>query len=555
MSKDKLTLGTVMGFITNLRKSVGRVKSDLQAVDGKTSAIVDKMTRVYSEGSANLFDKTKAAVGYVQKTGTIRTGGAYDSYHYSDFIPVAKDDYIAFYNKIYSSVATQKSNVVTAYDANGDAVQDSGAENVYNYTVPAGIAKVRVTFNSVAFDTFMLIKNSQTAPTAYIPYQKAENYYKAAEGFIPEGLITPENCSFIENGKIDPNLIPGYGSFPLNLPSKVYASIGVEMNIWFDNIVDGHDTDYDFDVTCSVGMQMERCYRITAETAGTYDLTIKAVRKKDGATVEKTTSLIVASDSAGSGTTKSVIILGDSTTWSGTAVSKLHDNFTGDVMSLTTLGTMGTSPNNHEGRSGWKFYYYMTMAEDANHVTNAFWNPTAQKFDADYYFDNTSITKPDFFVINLGINDVFGIADDSSLQTSIETIVGYCDAMIASVKTASPASKICVCLTIPPNYSQDPFGKWQNSGQTRRRCKRNNALLVERFISEYDEREDEGIYIIPIHVALDTVYNMQLETIAVNARNSDVTYSSPVANAAVHPYTSGYWQIADVYKAFLKANV
>ena len=409
--------------MANLGTILALINSKIRGVKSDFSVISDKMTRVDIEGTDNLFDKTKAEVGYVQKNGTVKTGGAYDSYHYSDYIPVAENDYLAFYSKVYSSVLTQKANVVTAYDANGDAVLDSGAENVYNYTVPAGIAKVRITFNSVALNSLMLLKNIQTAPTAYIPYQKAEHYYKAGEGFIPDGLIKPENCSFIEDGKIDPELMPGYGSFPLNLPSKVYASIGVEMNIYFDNIVDGHDTDYDFDVTCSVGMQLERCFRITADTAGTYDLTIKAVRKKDGATVQKTTSLIVASDSAGSGTTKSVIILGDSTTWSGTAVSKLHDNFTGDVMTLATNGTMGTSPNNHEGRSGWKFYYYMTMAEDANHVTNAFWNPTAQKFDADYYFDNTGITKPDFFVINLGINDVFGIADDANLQTSIETIV------------------------------------------------------------------------------------------------------------------------------------
>ena len=42
MSKDKLTLGTVMGFITNLRKSVTRVKSDLDGVQEQTGELSDE---------------------------------------------------------------------------------------------------------------------------------------------------------------------------------------------------------------------------------------------------------------------------------------------------------------------------------------------------------------------------------------------------------------------------------------------------------------------------------------------------------------------------------
>jgi hypothetical protein len=40
----------------------------------------------------------------------------------------------------------------------------------------------------------------------------------------------------------------------------------------------------------------------------------------------------------------------------------------------------------------------------------------------------------------------------------------------------------------------------------------------------------------------------------VNARNTEVTYESPIENGGVHPVLSGYWQIADIYTAFLKAQ-
>jgi hypothetical protein len=79
-------------------------------------------------------------------------------------------------------------------------------------------------------------------------------------------------------------------------------------------------------------------------------------------------------------------------------------------------------------------------------------------------------------------------------------------------------------------------------------------LSVQSLIENFSGRESERVYIIPINACLDTVYNMGMETLPVNARNTDVTYQSPIANGGVHPVTSGYWQIADVYTAFIKAN-
>jgi len=346
----------------------------------------------------------------------------------------------------------------------------------------------------------------------------------------------------------------------INIPSKIYALVGYELNIYFENITEEWEK-YKWDVTCSKGMQLERGYRITpvAGDVGTYALTIKA-SLSDTISKEVTTTLVVTSASAGTSATKSVIVLGDSTTNNGIAITKLNENFSADVMGVSTLGTRGTAPNNHEGRSGWGLETYFTVesadyTDGRGHVENPFYNPTTKTFDADYYFTNSGIAKPDWFVINMGINDVFNYKTGAALDSAIETCIGYVDSMVTSVKSASPSSKIGICLTIPPNHSQDAFGKAYSNGQTRYRYKKNNTIWVNRLIAEYDNRESEGIYLIPIHTNLDTVYNMGMETLPVNARNTAVTYQSPISNGGVHPVESGYWQIADVYTAFLKANV
>ena len=350
-------------------------------------------------------------------------------------------------------------------------------------------------------------------------------------------------------GYIQPEYMPPEAvGVTFNIPKKVYALVGYETNIYFENLVEDW-TKYSWDVICEKGMHMERCFRITpTETdVGTYTLTFRL--SVGNHTESFSTTLAVVSGSAGSGVSESVIVLGDSTTANGIAVTKLNANLASDVYNISTIGTKGTAPNKHEGRSGWRFSTYFS-----NNTDNAFYNPSTQTFDASYYFTNSGVAKPDWFFINLGINDVFGFTNDSMLADGIAQCKEYLDSMIESINDASPSTKIGICLTIPPNHSQDAFGKEYKCNQDRNRYKRNNLLWVNAVIADYDDREAEGIYLIPIYAALDTVYNMGFETLPVNARNTTITYESPIGNGGVHPVESGYWQIADVYAAFLKGN-
>lgn len=387
---------------------------------------------------------------------------------------------------------------------------------------------------------------------AYIRFSLYGTVFQRSEFQFEKGS---EATVFTEYGSA--HLLSEYApvkdTFLLNLPAKLYALVGEELNIYFDNLVDGHDTDYVFNVDCNVGRQLERCYRLEPTEAGTYTISISATNR-EGVTVRKNSTLYVADTSAGTGVTRSLIVLGDSTTNNSIAVTKLNTNYATDVMNLETIGTRGRDANMHEGRSGWTFRAFFTVQTDsgAPDVFNPFFNPETETFDATYYFANSGIKKPDWFFINLGINDTFGYTLDSILEGVIDGLNSMCDAMIASIKEASPNTKIGVVLTIPPNYSQDAFGKAYKCGQTRARYKHNNVIWVDNLIRRYENREEEGIYLVPIHTNLDTKYNMGMETNYHNKRNTTMTYESPITNGGVHPVDSGYWQIADVYWFFLK---
>lgn len=493
-----------------------------EAFENNDSAYVKPKNTTFFELSNNLIDPWKTVDGYFvnQGTGEFASNSAHTR---TDYIPVdASTKYVLMDN---TGAKNFRYAFYTEQKAFISGAQMNGTDLLI--TSPNNAAFIALSLGNHSPETWMLKKYTNNFD--FEPFDLA--YVK------PEYIAKQEEVV-------------------MNLPSKIYALVGYECNIYFENLVE-HWERYSWKVTCSKGKQMERGYKITPVSGdvGQYAITIKAY---NGAyETSRVSTLIITSADARSGESDNVMILGDSTTNNGIAVTKLNLNLSEDVYSITTIGTRGTSPNNHEGRSGWTFEKYFNppnAGDISSGVENPWYNPSTQTFDADYYFTQTGIEKPDWFFINLGINDTFSYGKDASLYEGIETIKGYCDSMIESMNDASESTKIGICLTIPPNHSQDAFGKEYGCNATRDRYKRNNVLFVDFLIREYGDREEEGIYLIPIYANLDTVFNMGLETLPVNARNTSITYESPIANGGVHPVESGYWQIADVYTAFLKAQ-
>ena len=332
-------------------------------------------------------------------------------------------------------------------------------------------------------------------------------------------------------------------SIHIALPSDLYAVIGSELNIYFDNLINKNASDYKINVDCTVGQQLERCYRLVPAEEGDFPFSI--TYERNGVTESKSSTIHVIDADTTTERTVKVLVIGDSTTNGGVAVHKLMDDATGKRIEVSFIGTRGDAPYLHEGRSGWTAYNYVNVQTDGTY-TNAFYNPSTNKFDFAYYLSNNNIDDPDLVIINLGINDVFNPTNDTDLSTAISTYLACIEDMIDSIQSAVSTAKIGIAITIPPNYSQDAFGKAYGCGQTRARYKVNNNELGRSIINTFTDRTSENVYIIPININLDTKYNMETEQMPVNSRNEE-TYTSPTGYASVHPATSGLWQVADVY--------
>ncbi len=328
------------------------------------------------------------------------------------------------------------------------------------------------------------------------------------------------------------------------LPDTVYGLVGQELNIYFDNILSGRDTRYDFNVDCGRGEQLDFGYRITPKEGeeGWYGITIQAWENcRLAASAE--TILKVAPADAGAGVNRSILVIGDSTTANGVMLSKLYQNFADDPMDITLVGTLGGAPVCHEGRSGWTTEQYYQDPESPFVFDGV--------FDFSRYMAAQSFGAPDYVLINLGINDVFTYEDDSALQEKIQSMLTQYQAMTVSIHAYCSDIRIGLCVTIPPAYDQDSFGKAYGCDISRWRYKLNNFLWTKALIETFTGQEDANIYLVPINTNLDTRYNMGLESTPVNARNS-YTELSTISNGNCHPDESGYWQIADAIWYFLK---
>lgn len=340
----------------------------------------------------------------------------------------------------------------------------------------------------------------------------------------------------------------------LVLPPTIYGVQGREGNVYLDNITPAAVADqfaWDVAQSGSLGKHEQTRYTLTpagAITSGT--VTFSAHDRRTGALLASATAqLRAAASTAGSGTTKKVLVVGDSLVNAGVITQTLIDVAAGDVMGITLLGTRGSGANKHEGRGGWTVTGYTTNYSDGVVGANPFWIGGAVNVPQ-YLADNT-IHIPDWFFVHLGINDIFGQTTDANAVLTAGNQFTALDTLIASMKAAGASVKVALVIPSPPTLSQDAFGNDYGVGQTRWRFKRNILIWAREMITRYSGQEASRIYLVPSNVALDTANNMVTTTGAINSRNASTVARQ---SNSVHPATSGYQQIGDAWWAFLKAN-
>lgn len=147
----------------------------------------------------------------------------------------------------------------------------------------------------------------------------------------------------------------------LNIPDRIYAQVGYETNIYFENITDNY-TKYIWDINADIGYHLERGYRLNPgkEDIGEHYVTFTATAG-DGQSKSKRARIIVSGENDEEKEI-SVIILGDSTTDNGKCVDKIIENCSVEKLSVRMLGTRGNKESKHEGRSGWNLEDYFTLS-------------------------------------------------------------------------------------------------------------------------------------------------------------------------------------------------
>lgn len=354
----------------------------------------------------------------------------------------------------------------------------------------------------------------------------------------------------------------------LQLPQAIYAVPNVEINVYFDNIILAINPDnYVFDVDCRKGTNQQKrwTYVPTPEDKGTYDWSITVIGQQ-GIVAEAKTKLVVTAEDSGVGKSTTVLIVGDSLTNATVYPTRLFELMKGDKNpTFRMIGTNGPGgkpqPDGvaHEGWGGWTWgtFLYKTKASKAVNPP-PYDRPSAflkidengqGTFDFQMYLDKTNNgNPPDFIMIQLGVNDVFGAKDDN-IENTCKAIMNNADKLIAEFRKGAPNALIGVGLVTPGAKSQDAFGENYKCGQTRWQYKKNQHRLNQVMLEKFSGK-DPKVILIPTSINLDCENNYPTRHDVINLGN---TQKITRQNNGVHPSPAGYRQMGDTYYAWLKA--
>lgn len=161
-----------------------------------------------------------------------------------------------------------------------------------------------------------------------------------------------------------------YHPVHLLLPPALYAVPGIELNVYFDNIVSVSDAgDFYFDVECPYGRQDKERWRFIPEErdVGIFSLKINVYDNSFNWIAEAATEVFVSPEFSGTRKEVSVMLVGDSLTnaavYPKELYNRLNRNPHRNVRFVGGNWKAGENAVRHEGRPGWKDY--CEMYEDA----------------------------------------------------------------------------------------------------------------------------------------------------------------------------------------------
>lgn len=346
---------------------------------------------------------------------------------------------------------------------------------------------------------------------------------------------------------------PKPGTIQLVLPKVIHAVVGIESNLYFDNVVLVLNTNnYAFDVSCARGLQQSKRWTYTPKLGeeGSYSFKLEVRDAHNGIVAHARSTVIVHHSTPDKSHT--MLLIGDSLTHAGVYSQHLLDLGAMDEHpSISLIGSHGTAPNVHEGYGGWTAQrfatHYTGLAREGHYKERG--SPFLYEegegnrtLDVKRYLDDINGgTAPTIVTLFLGCNDTFS-ASDETIEARIDTMLSHMDTLIKAIQEACPEASIGLIASVPAAASQDAFGFNYKNNQTRWQYKRNQHRVVQRMQAHYRDREDEGISLIPAYINIDTEHNYPSGSAPVNARNEQTIIRQ---TNSVHPNANGYRQIGD----------
>lgn len=360
----------------------------------------------------------------------------------------------------------------------------------------------------------------------------------------------------------------------LVLPEAIPAVVGIECNLYFDNVVlTALPGRFLFDTVCAKGRQQaERWTWVPTEAdVGSHALEIIIRDESNHKLGSARCTVQVAPANRGAGKSTTVLMIGDSLTHASIypqRVVERGESTAGPKVNL--VGSHTPRPDalalRHEGYGGWTAKRFVThftgSARTGEYGKRG--SPFLYKTDNEsahldfvaYCRDVNEGRFPDVVTIFLGPNDTFSF-DDETIEAGVEDMLTHLDQLLAMLQTSSPQTKIGLMLPVPPAASQDAFGANYGSGQTRWQYRRNQHRVVEKMFERYapgqsDATKWKQVRLIPTYLGLDCVHNYPTEQVAANA-TSEIKLTRQ--SNGVHPATTGYQQIGDIVFAWLKNEI
>ena len=350
----------------------------------------------------------------------------------------------------------------------------------------------------------------------------------------------------------------------LQLPPCLYATPGLECNLYFENtVLVINPAALAFDVTCARGAQERERWTYTpaAGDVGEYPLTLTVYGEGNRLLATASTKVRVVDPAAGGAL--SVLIIGDSLTNASIYPLQVLENSDADEkLEVTLIGTNIPRKDNprlrHEGYGGWtavRFvsHYDAEAWKDGRRAGSPFMfmgEDGKPVFDyARYCREQNEGGAPDVATILLGCNDTFGATEETQADV-IAACMANMEILVNAIRAFGPNTAIGILLPAPPAGTQDAFGANYACNQTRWQYRRNQHRLVRAMIERYGGREAEGIAVLPSNAVVDPIYGFPSRTVKANARSSVEVVR---LNNGVHPNECGYRQIGDALYGWLKA--